>query len=33
VKALKKFHQRGAGVHARVLIRSPSDVIHHIRWT
>src|SRR5208337_2546479 len=32
VKALKKFHQRGAGVHARVLIRSPSDVIHHIRW-
>src|SRR5271157_2647131 len=32
VKALKKFHQRSAGVHARVLIRSPSDVIHHIRW-
>ena len=31
-KPLKKFHQRSAGVHARVLIRSPSDVIHHIRW-
>src|SRR5512135_772086 len=32
VKALKEFHQRGAGFHARVLIRSPSGVIHHIRW-
>src|SRR5512135_1693463 len=32
VKALKEFHQRGVGFHARVLIRSPSGVIHHIRW-
>ena len=32
VKALKKFHQGGLRIHARVLIKRLSDVIDHAGW-
>jgi hypothetical protein len=32
VKALKEFHQRGAGFHSGVMIRGPSGCISHKTW-